>query len=497
MLPTSTSGKPGAAYVPSLAVSAWRVVTRLAIIGRVSEQSRYVETAEAAWRWVLDQVRWDDGPWIPEAVTDPAPTEPAWDRDGTYSGVGGLALVLCEIRLARPWTAEESGLADAIARRISSRISSQVDYSLFDGLVSDIGVLTALERDGAEAAVDRLTALATPDGWPQTHASPPGYLPDARINDVTLGTAGVLLGALWARRFDVEGATRLAEHAVDVLLAEAEPTSAGTNWSFVPPRFETTPRGQMPNFSHGVAGVAAALAVAGAELDRPDLTDAARSGAEHLLSLGDASGEGLLVPRYLPSTINDEDEFTFTWCHGVSGTSLLFAALDHARGARGGGEVALGLASPLPAQRADLRAAGPAPSGLLGQRRALLRHGGCGRRVPRRVAARGRRGRSRVRGAPRGHAGGARDTRGLPRVLAVHRAPERRSAAASARGLDAGGGGHRRRAVPDGPGAARGPDGGDGAADGHLVGRGLSRCDRYDTPKNTSSVDLPNHRFLR
>ena len=330
MLPTSTSGKPGAAYVPSLAVSAWRVVTRLAIIGRVSEQSRYVETAEAAWRWVLDQVRWDDGPWIPEAVTDPAPTEPAWDRDGTYSGVGGLALVLCEIRLARPWTAEESGLADAIARRISSRISSQVDYSLFDGLVSDIGVLTALERDGAEAAVDRLTALATPDGWPQTHASPPGYLPDARINDVTLGTAGVLLGALWARRFDVEGATRLAEHAVDVLLAEAEPTSAGTNWSFVPPRFETTPRGQMPNFSHGVAGVAAALAVAGAELDRPDLTDAARSGAEHLLSLGDASGEGLLVPRYLPSTINDEDEFTFTWCHGVSGTSLLFAALDHA-----------------------------------------------------------------------------------------------------------------------------------------------------------------------
>ena len=121
--------------------------------------------------------------------------------------------------------------------RIRPASPSQVDYSLFDGLVSDIGVLTALERDGAEAAVDRLTALATPDGWPQTHAGPPGYLPDARINDVTLGTAGVLLGALWARRFDVEGATRLAEHAVDVLLAEAEPTPAGTNWSFVPPRF--------------------------------------------------------------------------------------------------------------------------------------------------------------------------------------------------------------------------------------------------------------------
>ena len=43
----------------------------------------------------------------------------------------------------------------------------------------------------------------------------------------------------------------------------------------------------MANLSHGLAGIAAALALAGAELDRPDLTAAARSGAEHLVSLGD------------------------------------------------------------------------------------------------------------------------------------------------------------------------------------------------------------------
>ena len=58
-----------------------------------------LELAEAAWRWVLDQVRYDDGgPWIPPT---PAATEPAWDRDGMHSGIGGLAHALAS-RLPRP-----------------------------------------------------------------------------------------------------------------------------------------------------------------------------------------------------------------------------------------------------------------------------------------------------------------------------------------------------------------------------------------------------------
>ena len=54
-------------------------------------RSSYRPVAEAAWRWVLDQVREDDGPWIPQ---DPSATEPAYDRDGVHSGIGGLAHVL-------------------------------------------------------------------------------------------------------------------------------------------------------------------------------------------------------------------------------------------------------------------------------------------------------------------------------------------------------------------------------------------------------------------
>ena len=291
---------------------------------------RYRLVADAAWRWVLDQVRWQDGPWIPVTVAIPEVTDAPSYRDGMHSGVGGLAHVLAEIRAARPWTTEEQSLADAIADRVRGAVPAQMDCTYFDGLVSAIGVLTALEVAGAEAAGDRLAELSTPDGWPQTAYRTPRFLPEARLNDVTVGTAGVLLSALWLRRSGVAHAREVAEQAAGVLMAEAEHLPTGTNWSFVPQRFCINPYPAMPNFSHGLAGIATILALAGAELDRPDLTAAARSGTEHLVALGDRSGRGFVVPRYIPSEGFDEDEVTYTWCHGATGTSLLFLALDRA-----------------------------------------------------------------------------------------------------------------------------------------------------------------------
>jgi len=288
----------------------------------------YRDVAETAWSWVLAQVRWDDGPWIPGSVTTPAATEIPADRDGMHSGIGGLAHVLAEIRLARPWTAPEQDLADGIAQRIRSRIAQETDVTYFDGLVSMIGALTALSADGVEQAIGRLEDLATDDGWSQTIIGGPRYLPGARVNDLTLGTAGVLLGALWARRHGAARAQQVAEHAAGVLLAEAEQVPTGTNWRFVPQRFHAGEAIEMPNLSHGVAGIAAALAAAGTEMTRPDLVAIARSGAEHLVSLGDRTGEGFVVPRSIPHTIPDVDLVTFTWCHGPTGTSSLFLALD-------------------------------------------------------------------------------------------------------------------------------------------------------------------------
>ena len=59
----------------------------------------YRDVAEAAWSWVLDHVREDEGPWLVETVVEGAPEapSPAQDRDSLYAGIAGLAPVLAEI----------------------------------------------------------------------------------------------------------------------------------------------------------------------------------------------------------------------------------------------------------------------------------------------------------------------------------------------------------------------------------------------------------------
>jgi hypothetical protein len=291
------------------------------------EPAVYRDLAERSWRWARGQVREDDnGPWLPEKLDE---TEPGEYPYGMHSGVGGLAHVLSEIRLTRDLMPQEQRLADDIAELTVRRISEQLDCSYFDGLTCDIGILTALGADGADLAVARLSELATPDGWEPTWLASPSVAPNARGNDVTLGTAGVLLGALWALRYDVPGAAELAERTIAIVLAEQEPRDTGVYWPFVPLRFLLREDYQMPNWSHGQAGIAGAVAAAGIALDRPDLVDTATRGAAYLLSLGDTSDGGLRLPHVIPGE-EDLDTFTYTWCHGPAGTSLLFAALDRA-----------------------------------------------------------------------------------------------------------------------------------------------------------------------
>ena len=274
----------------------------------------YREIADAAWRWVLAQVRWDgDEVSIPESPG--VAVKPEY-RDGMHSGIGGLAHVLAEIRLSRPLTGDEERLAAAIAAQVRAGVPHTTDYNFFDGLVSAIGVLTALGEDPGPA-VSRLVDLATPDGWPQTGFDPPEFLPGVRVNDVVLGTAGILLAAVWA------DARELGTLAADVLMAEAEAVPTGLDWAFVPRRFRTGEMVWLPNFSHGVAGIAAALAVAGVRFGRPDLVAAATRGAEHLLSLGD----GYTVPQRIPP---GREPVAHGWCHGGAGTSLLYVALERA-----------------------------------------------------------------------------------------------------------------------------------------------------------------------
>jgi hypothetical protein len=283
----------------------------------VSESGTYRDLGEAGWAWVLDQVRDDDGPWLPESVTAEPPDGPGPDRDSLYAGIAGLGPVLAEIRCARPWTATEQGLAEAVSSRLRTQAVTRVEPSLYLGLAGELTALRLLSPGSEQGALQRLTDLATPNGWPTTLDLEPGSTDPA--NDIIAGTAGVVLAAAWVGG---DRGLALAETGCEALLRAADRTEAGLDWAMWP---GLQSRG--PNYSHGTAGVATALAVTGGLLGRDDLVAAAVQGARHLLAVGSLDDDGFVVPHTIPPSTRDVEPVTYTWCHGPTGTSHLFSAL--------------------------------------------------------------------------------------------------------------------------------------------------------------------------
>jgi len=278
----------------------------------------YRELGEAAWAWVLGQVRDDEGPWLPEAVPgDEPPAGPGADRDSVYAGIGGMAPVLAEIRQYRALTGTEQALAAGIAARLRSMVPARTEPSLYDGLGGDVTALKLLAPGQEQAALARLAELMTPLGWNTALEIVPGSV--APVTDLIQGGAGVVLAAIWAGG---EHARGIAATGGLALLGAADRTEGGLDWAMVP---EVPARA--PNYSHGTAGVATALAIAGAALGRADFTTAAVQGARHLLAVGSLDQNGFIVPHTLPHSTRDVEPVTYNWCHGPAGTSQLFAAL--------------------------------------------------------------------------------------------------------------------------------------------------------------------------
>jgi lantibiotic modifying enzyme len=278
----------------------------------------YRELGEAAWAWVLTQVRETDGPWLPEAVHDDGrPIEPPEGRDSLYTGIAGLAPVLAEFGQHRALTDVEQALADGIVTRLSAMARTRTEPSLYGGLASDAMALKLLAPGTEQVAMQRLAELMTPAGWNTTLEIEPGSA--APISDVVLGTAGVTLAAIWAGG---PHASEIATTGGEALLLAADQTDNGLDWGLLPGFAR-----RLPNYSHGTAGVAAALAMAGAALGRDDFVAAARQGAQHLLAVGSLDDGGFVLPHVLPDQGGDMEPVTYSWCHGPTGTSYLFAAL--------------------------------------------------------------------------------------------------------------------------------------------------------------------------
>ncbi|WP_238013415.1 lanthionine synthetase LanC family protein [Dactylosporangium sp. AC04546] len=282
--------------------------------------TEYRELGEAAWGWVRARVGDDDGPWLREEGASAPPD----DRDSLYAGVAGLAPLLAEIGLGRALTGDEQELAERVADRLATRARTRREPSLYDGLAGDATALRLLAPGREAVALRRIAELRTDRGW-DTTLDGLGY--EGAITDVILGTAGIVLTAVWA------GDPETAERGGETLLLCAEETEGGLDWRMWPGY-----RSSNPNFSHGTAGVASALAVAGHALGRADFVAAAVRGAEHLFTVADQTGGGFVVPHTLPYSTRDVEPLTYTWCHGPAGTSQLFAALARAGVPAAGGQ---------------------------------------------------------------------------------------------------------------------------------------------------------------
>ena len=130
---------------------------------RVAASEEYRELGEAAWSWALSQLREDDGPWLPDVVSEGWEQRgPGEDRDSLYAGIAGLAPVLAEIGQYRALTDAEEALATRV-----------VDAAVRQGRLSDRSVLVrrpGRRRDGLDdcsvaggegAAMQRLAELMT------------------------------------------------------------------------------------------------------------------------------------------------------------------------------------------------------------------------------------------------------------------------------------------------------------------------------------------------
>ncbi|GGM78336.1 lanthionine synthetase LanC family protein [Dactylosporangium sucinum] len=285
--------------------------------------TEYRELGEAAWGWVRGRIGDDDGPWLREDGAE----GPPGDRDSLYAGLAGLAPVLAEVGLSRELTGGERRLAEQITERLATQAPTRREASLYDGLAGDVTALRLLDSGREDVALRRIAELRTDRGW-DTTIDGLGY--EGAITDIIMGTAGIVLTAVWAGD---AAAAETAERGGEALLATAEETEGGLDWRMWPGY-----RSSNPNFSHGTAGVASALAVAGRALDRADFVEAAVRGAEHLLTVADQADGGFVVPHTLPYSTRDVEPVTYTWCHGPTGTSQLFAALARAGAPTAGGQ---------------------------------------------------------------------------------------------------------------------------------------------------------------
>jgi lantibiotic modifying enzyme len=138
--------------------------------------------------------------------------------------------------------------------------------------------------------------------------------------DIISGGAGIGLGLLYLqRRLGEPRALALATRAGRRLVALGITDGEGLKWAMTP-GFRT----QMPNFSHGTAGVSYFLAELYSATGDRSFLNAAQAGARYLQRIATCTNDGCAVFHH---TGDGEQLYYLGWCHGPVGTARLFYRL--------------------------------------------------------------------------------------------------------------------------------------------------------------------------
>lgn len=236
-----------------------------------------------------------------------------------YAGTPGPILFYLE---AYRVTGDSRYLEDARAGAdaLMASMTDDKESGLYEGLagtgytLGEMYLVTKDDKhlDGARNAVHLLQRSAKPAGsgvaWND-------------VTDIIAGSSGSALFLLWAAdHLDIPEARDLAAKAGNHLIEVAEHPAPGQNRWMMDSKF---PR-EMPNFSHGTAGVAYFLATLFQKTGDKRYLDAALGGAKYLTSIADQDGESCLI-------YHDDKQgrkmYYLGWCHGPAGTARFFYRL--------------------------------------------------------------------------------------------------------------------------------------------------------------------------
>ena len=281
--------------------------------------------ATRALRWVAASAVPAEG-----GLAWPPTREPGQEpSDDLYYGAAGVLVAFAEARLSG--ITEFDGTARAAAGRLrhvaaaTARALRAGDSAVLAGtgpaLYSGVAGHAVALRIWADVTGDVEAADTAGDVAAAIAAAAAAGSRLSEFNDLLIGEAGILLVLL---RLGRPEESRAAAVIADRLVALADWTDGGPAW-----RARESIGYEMPNFSHGAAGIGFALATAAIALERPDLLTVAQATGERLARLGARPDGTIAVPHSIP--LRDPDAaISYGWCHGPCGTLRLFQLLEAA-----------------------------------------------------------------------------------------------------------------------------------------------------------------------